>query len=226
MRRLAVVALALCVVVVVGYGLGRGDWLGGLLAGLTLAMAILPNELPAVLTIFLAARRLAHVSQACARTADARARDARLGDRALRRQDRHAHDQPDDGPQAGPARGELRRPASTTGRRCPSSFTSWSSTRCWRASAIPSTRWRRRSRRSASAGSPGPSTSTPAGRWCGSIPCRTGCSRCPTSGDRPDGAEHVIAAKGAHEAIADLCHLDPAASARLAGRRRRWRSRG
>jgi len=54
-RRLAVVAVALCVVVVVGYGLGRGDWLGGLLAGLTLAMAILPNELPAVLTIFLAA---------------------------------------------------------------------------------------------------------------------------------------------------------------------------
>ena len=54
-RRLAVVALVLCVVVVVGYGLGRRDWLGGLLAGLTLAMAILPNELPAVLTIFLAA---------------------------------------------------------------------------------------------------------------------------------------------------------------------------
>ena len=32
----------------------RGDWLGGILAGLTLAMAILPEEFPVVLTIFLA----------------------------------------------------------------------------------------------------------------------------------------------------------------------------
>ncbi|NVD71849.1 cation-translocating P-type ATPase [Duganella sp. BJB1802] len=38
----------------------RGDWLQGLLAGLTLAMAILPEELPVILTLFLGlgARRL------------------------------------------------------------------------------------------------------------------------------------------------------------------------
>ena len=36
------------------YGLTRGDWLAGFLGGLTLAMAILPNEFPAVLAIFLA----------------------------------------------------------------------------------------------------------------------------------------------------------------------------
>ena len=53
-RRLLVVAVGLCVTVVVAYGLTRADWLGGFLAGLTLAMAILPNELPAILTIFLA----------------------------------------------------------------------------------------------------------------------------------------------------------------------------
>ncbi|MEO8553293.1 MAG: cation-translocating P-type ATPase, partial [Kofleriaceae bacterium] len=53
-RRLAVVAITLCIVVVSVYGLTRGDWLGGLLSGLTLAMAILPNEFPAVLSIFLA----------------------------------------------------------------------------------------------------------------------------------------------------------------------------
>ena len=60
--RVAVVAVALCVVVVVAYGLTRA-WLPGLLAGLTLAMAILPNEFPAVLTIFLAlgAWRIARV---------------------------------------------------------------------------------------------------------------------------------------------------------------------
>ena len=36
------------------YGLTRASWLDGILAGLTLAMAILPNELPVVLTIFMA----------------------------------------------------------------------------------------------------------------------------------------------------------------------------
>ena len=36
------------------YGVTRGDWLGGVLAGLTLAMAILPEEFPVVLTVFLA----------------------------------------------------------------------------------------------------------------------------------------------------------------------------
>jgi Ca2+-transporting ATPase len=50
---LALVATGLCIVVVVAYGMNRHDWLGGFLAGLTLAMAIMPNELPAVLTIFM-----------------------------------------------------------------------------------------------------------------------------------------------------------------------------
>ena len=53
-RRLASLGAVLCVVVVVVYGLTRGDWLRGLLAGITLAMATLPEEFPVVLTIFLA----------------------------------------------------------------------------------------------------------------------------------------------------------------------------
>jgi magnesium-transporting ATPase (P-type) len=52
--RLAVWGLGLCVVVVVAYGLTRGNWLQGVLAGLTLGMALLPEEFPVVLTIFLA----------------------------------------------------------------------------------------------------------------------------------------------------------------------------
>ncbi|MDR3607364.1 MAG: cation-translocating P-type ATPase [Oligoflexia bacterium] len=52
--RLSWVAAFLCVLVVIVYGFTRHDWLAGFLAGLSLAMAILPNELPAVLTIFLA----------------------------------------------------------------------------------------------------------------------------------------------------------------------------
>lgn len=53
-RKVATIAVAICVAVFIIFALTRNDWLEGFLAGLTLAMAILPNELPAVLTIFLA----------------------------------------------------------------------------------------------------------------------------------------------------------------------------
>ena len=53
-RNFALIGLAMCTLVVVVYGLTHGDWLHGFLAGITLAMAILPEEFPVVLTIFLA----------------------------------------------------------------------------------------------------------------------------------------------------------------------------
>ncbi len=52
-RRVALAGGSLALVLALGWAFSRGDWLGGLLAGLTLAMAILPEELPVVLTIFL-----------------------------------------------------------------------------------------------------------------------------------------------------------------------------
>jgi len=53
-RNLSFLGLSLCVMVIVIYGLTRSDWLQGILAGITLAMATLPEEFPVVLTIFLA----------------------------------------------------------------------------------------------------------------------------------------------------------------------------
>ena len=53
-RSIALIGLFLSVTVVIAYGLTRGDWLTGLLAGITLAMAILPEEFPVVLSVFLA----------------------------------------------------------------------------------------------------------------------------------------------------------------------------
>jgi Ca2+-transporting ATPase len=47
-------AMLLCAVVIVVYGLTRGNWMQGILSGITLAMAMLPEEFPVVLTIFLA----------------------------------------------------------------------------------------------------------------------------------------------------------------------------
>ena len=57
-RKLAAVGLAACGLVVITYALTRGGtaqvWKEGLLAGIAMAMAILPEEFPVVLTIFLA----------------------------------------------------------------------------------------------------------------------------------------------------------------------------
>ncbi|NTW53819.1 MAG: cation-translocating P-type ATPase [Chlorobaculum sp.] len=53
-RTISLYSVALCVIVAVAYSLTRHDWLNGLLAGLTLAMATLPEEFPMVLLIFLA----------------------------------------------------------------------------------------------------------------------------------------------------------------------------
>jgi P-type Ca2+ transporter type 2C len=53
-RWVAAGALALCAVMAIVYALPHGDWLGGVLAGITLAMGILPEEFPIVLTLFLA----------------------------------------------------------------------------------------------------------------------------------------------------------------------------
>jgi P-type Ca2+ transporter type 2C len=50
----AFIGFGMCSAIVLIFGLTRGDWLKGLLAGLTLGMAMLPEEFPVVLTIFLA----------------------------------------------------------------------------------------------------------------------------------------------------------------------------
>lgn len=63
MKLFAALGVVLSLIVVAAYGLLRNDWLNGLLAGLTLAMSILPEEFVVILTVFLAlgAWRLAKV---------------------------------------------------------------------------------------------------------------------------------------------------------------------
>ena len=51
--KLGVFALGFCVIVIIAYGLIHGDWIEGALAGLTLAIGLLPEEFPMVLAIFL-----------------------------------------------------------------------------------------------------------------------------------------------------------------------------
>ena len=53
-KKLTIVAAALCILVIVVYALTRGNLVNGLLAGITLAMAVLPEEFPVILTVFMA----------------------------------------------------------------------------------------------------------------------------------------------------------------------------
>ncbi len=53
-RLLAVIGVAFCLLLVLAYAYTHGDWLRGLLSGITLAMSILPEEYPLVLTVFMA----------------------------------------------------------------------------------------------------------------------------------------------------------------------------
>ncbi|MDD2976157.1 cation-translocating P-type ATPase [Aquabacterium sp.] len=53
-RAFAVVGVALSVAVALLYAQVRGDVLGGVLAGITLAMSMLPQEFPLILTVFMA----------------------------------------------------------------------------------------------------------------------------------------------------------------------------
>lgn len=51
---IGVLAIGFCLLVAAAYGIVRDDWLAGALAGLTLAISLVPEEFPMVLTIFMA----------------------------------------------------------------------------------------------------------------------------------------------------------------------------
>ena len=52
--RLGIFGMAICLSVFVAYGLLRHDWIAGMLSGITLAIAMVPEEFPMVLAIFMA----------------------------------------------------------------------------------------------------------------------------------------------------------------------------
>ena len=129
---------ALSTVVTIAYGITRGDWLHGLLAGITLAMAILPEEFPVVLTVFLALGAWRISRERVLRGAPPRSRP-RCNHGAVRRQDRDVDREPHGGhahlwtlDAAAEAPHELSGLESST-------------TACSRASRWHSTRWTRRS---------------------------------------------------------------------------------
>ena len=53
-KKITIVAIIFCAIVITAYYFTRGNLIDGFLAGITLAMAILPEEFPVILTIFMA----------------------------------------------------------------------------------------------------------------------------------------------------------------------------
>jgi Ca2+-transporting ATPase len=51
--RIGILAMLFCLLVAIAYGLVRNDWFQGALSGLTLAISLVPEEFPMVLTIFM-----------------------------------------------------------------------------------------------------------------------------------------------------------------------------
>ncbi len=62
-RVFGLAAAAICAVIVLGYGMLRGDWMQGLLSAVAIGMAMLPEEFPMALAVFLSlgAWRLARI---------------------------------------------------------------------------------------------------------------------------------------------------------------------
>jgi len=91
----------------------------------------------------------------------------------------------------------------------PRSSTVWSNSASSPARRTRSTRWKRLYVTLAFNAWPRPSICTRTSRWCMSIRSRRSYWLSPTCGDLPNGSKLIVAAKGAPEAIADLCHMDP-----------------
>ena len=79
--RLGAFAVLFCLLVAAAHGVLRGDWIGGALAGITLAVAMLPEEFPMVLAIFMAlgAWRLAQRNVLTRRSAVIETLGAKIG---------------------------------------------------------------------------------------------------------------------------------------------------
>ncbi len=201
-RNMALVGLFVCVLVVLIYGLTRGHWVDGLLAGVTLAMATLPEEIPVVLTVFLAlgAWRISQKNVLTRRIPAVESLGSatvlcvdKTGTLTLNKMTiarlfaggRFFEVPPESEAEApGAVAEDADRGGCRWKHRFTRIFTNWWNTASSPASSIRSTPWRRRSLVWASGTSKTPSTSTGTGLSCTSTRCRASYWPCPTCGDR------------------------------------------
>ena len=181
--------------------------LESVLAGVALSMAILPEEIPVILTVFLAlgAWRIAR-QKVLTRRMDA---VETLGAISVLAVDKTGTLTQNRMRVAELAVDGEHFAAMEAQAACPKHFTHSSSSPCWPRPPIRSTRWRRRSRTPASAGCAAPNTCTTAAPGDRIRPlARHPCDDAGVS--RTTAVHHLLATKGAPEAVADLCHLPQA----------------
>ena len=162
-HRLAWLGLGLCLLLVLIQGLSSGDWLQALLAGIALAIAMMPEEFTVVLTVLpaLGAWRLSHQQVLTRRIAAIET----LGATSVLCVDK-----------TGTLTVNRMRAAWTwrwttpAAPDCPSRCMNWWSTPSWPAASTPTIRWSRPSMPWAGSSWRRPSTCTPAGHWCMNTP--------------------------------------------------------
>ncbi|MGO9413081.1 MAG: cation-translocating P-type ATPase [Spirochaetia bacterium] len=215
-RAIFVGALVLCAALVTVYGVTRHDWLGGFLSGITLAMAVLPEEFPVVLTIFLAlgawrisrnnvlARRMAAVETLGAATVLCTDKTGTLTQNRMRIRMLQAAGQPldvTDGP------GDL-----------PESFHELLEYGILASQQDPFDPMEKAIHEVGA----GKLTNTEHIHTSWTLAQQYPLSRnllaLSHAWKSKDGAGYVVATKGAPEAVADLCHLDEKGREQLAGR--------
>jgi P-type Ca2+ transporter type 2C len=173
------------ILVVLGYGLLRGHWLEGLLAGIALAMALLPEEIPVILTVFMAlgAWRIAQ-HQVLTRRAQV---IETLGSATVLCVDKTGTLTQNRMTVAGIATNHERCDV-THSRRFPKPFTPRSSLAFWPAIRVPSIRWNVRWLRPVIDCWSTPSTCMAIGTSCVNTHSRQRCWRSRTSGGQPMAA--------------------------------------
>ena len=220
-RIFAIAGAAVSMLAVVLYGTLRGGWLDAVLAGIALGMSMLPEEFPVVLAVFMAmgawrisqarvlTRRAAAIETLGSATVLCTDKTGTLTENRMTIAELRLGDD------------ETFRPRETRGARCRRVSMPWSSAESSPARATRSTRWTRRSTRLGREQLAGTGHLHGA-EWnlahaYGLRPGLLAMSRVwqPT-GDR---RQFVVAAKGAPEAIADLCHLGPDRAGRAEARR-------
>ncbi len=216
--------LLICAVVVAAIGLSRGDWVNGLLAGLTLAMAILPEEFPVVLTVFLAlgAWRMSHHGVLTRRIPAVETLGAatalcvdKTGTLTLNRMS--VRDLMVDG--------ELLE-VSDTGTALPEAFHPVVEYAIMAGPAEPFDPMEKAMKELGERTLAGTEHLHQGWTLLKEYPLSRALLAMSRVWRSPDGATVLIAAKGAPEAVADLCHLDEEASQRLAGQVERLAQRG
>ena len=211
-RAFAMVGLAVSLLAVLLYGSLRGGWLDALLAGIALGMSMLPEELPVVLTVFMAmgawriskarvlTRRAAAIETLGSATVLCTDKTGTLTENRMTIDELRLKNE------------NVFRPREALDAEYPRRFTNWLSSACSPVRPTPSIRWRKPFTISVARVWPGLNISmAPNGSSCTLMGFALVSSPCRRCGSVADGdQEFVIAAKGAPEAIADLCHLNTA----------------